>query len=148
MALKISQELLSPENQQEHWIINLLMQSVLIDKILHDRAEDYVLSGDVAEALRNAIMNYNLLSTELRMSFGGDQLWNYTIKQHCLSHIALDCTELSPRPVPEIPIEGARANWVWLFLLEMQCSKCDSRGKTSCSSFSLSLSLSSKGLSH
>ena len=97
VALKISEELLDPTIQQEAWIIDLLKQAVLIDRLVHEEAERFRYTGEVAETFRTAVANYNLLSAELRMSFGGVQLFNYTIKQHGLSHIALDCTELSPR---------------------------------------------------
>ena len=95
--MRISQDLLNPEIQTEDWIINLLKQAVLIDRILQEHDEDFILSEGTAAAFREAILNYGMLSSELRLAFGGVQLWNFTFKQHALAHIGLDCTELSPR---------------------------------------------------
>ena len=97
VILKIAELWLDPADARENYMLNLLRQSLLIDTILQERSEDFRLQGVVAETFQSAVLNYNLLTTELRLAFGGRQLFNYTIKQHALSHIALDALELSPR---------------------------------------------------
>ena len=97
VALKISEAILDVDIEVENWILNLLRQSYLIDKILTDTASHFRLTGSAAAQFQAAIMNYNLLSSELRMAFGGEQFFNFTIKQHGLAHVALDCTEMHPR---------------------------------------------------
>ena len=43
------------------------------------------------------MLNYNLLTTELRLHFAGTPLFHFTMKQHALAHIALDGSEINPR---------------------------------------------------
>ena len=97
VALKIAEAFLDPRNRVESWMINLLKQSLLIDTILQSEGEAFRLKGQGARDFEQAILNYNLLSTELRMHFAGKQWFNYTIKQHALAHIAIDAKEISPR---------------------------------------------------
>ena len=99
VALRIAEAYLDTANRVESWIINLLRQSLLIDTILRDSGDEFRLWGhQTGTALEEAVVNYSLLSAELRMHFQGKQWWNYTIKQHALSHIGIDAKELSPRP--------------------------------------------------
>ena len=98
VALRIAEAHLDPGNRVESWTINLLRRSLLIDTLLQHSGDEFRLSGQTGTAFEEAIVNYSLLSAELRMHFQGKQWWNYTIKQHALSHIGIDAKELSPRP--------------------------------------------------
>ena len=95
--MKLSETLLNTEDRRENYIMNLLKQSLLIDRILEDCADHFRLPAAAAQAFQTAILNYNLLTTELRLAFGGEQLFNFTFKQHALAHIGEDAKELSPR---------------------------------------------------
>eukprot|EP00971_Amphidinium_carterae_P336025 6472158-Amphidinium_carterae.1 len=100
-------------------MLALLQQSLLIDMILEETRDDFILTGEAAIAFRSAIHSYNLLSTELRLAFGEEPLFHYTIKQHCLSHIAEDSTELHPRgsSLKTLEIVSSLAHKVELVLL-------------------------------
>eukprot|EP00971_Amphidinium_carterae_P053458 1053296-Amphidinium_carterae.1 len=88
---------LSKTDEKEQLITALLTQSSLIDEILGYTKELFVLDGDAAENLRDAIHQFNILATELRFRFDATMLFHFTVKNHAMCHVAEDCRSFHPR---------------------------------------------------
>eukprot|EP00971_Amphidinium_carterae_P348388 6490463-Amphidinium_carterae.1 len=97
VAVSMAGHLLSKTDEKEQLITALLTQSCLIDEILGYTKELFVLDADAAESLRDAILQFNILATELRFRFDATMLFHFTVKNHALCHVAEDCTNFHPR---------------------------------------------------
>ena len=77
-----------------------IKMSILIESILDDNKDEYRLSETNAKKFLDAVHSMNCLTTELGNFFHSQrphiELFNYTIKNHYLIHIALMSKYLNP----------------------------------------------------
>eukprot|EP00971_Amphidinium_carterae_P269560 5347603-Amphidinium_carterae.2 len=97
VALHMAEKLFTAPTEVETLMTGLLQQSALIDGIIDGSKEQFCLKGPQVAQLREAILQYNLLTSELRLRFGEKLLFNFTIKNHVLQHLAEDSQVLHPR---------------------------------------------------
>eukprot|EP00971_Amphidinium_carterae_P298110 5923600-Amphidinium_carterae.1 len=112
VALRMAVTLFTSPTEVETLMIGLLEQSNCIDAIVDGSREQFALRPPQALQLREAIMQYNLLTSELRFRFGETLLFNYTIKNHVLQHLAEDSQLLHPRgPMSPTTFQSYRLTW-------------------------------------
>ena len=92
------QGFLDATNREENLMLRALEQSLLIDSILNHNVAKVVLPHDQKMMLTNAVRSCNQLIGALGAHFHnlGHPIFNYTVKNHVLEHVALDSDRLNP----------------------------------------------------
>ena len=96
---QIAREYLDEAVPYEQLILGAIAGSATMKEILEQCKGQWVLTPGQAAKFSRARETLNLSLTELGLQSHGCAvaLWNFTVKNHVLEHIAQECTEWSPR---------------------------------------------------
>ena len=96
---KLANSLLDHQDAYEKLILGALAGSGAMEEALDACKGDWVMKPSLAVAFSKGCQTLNMSLTQLGLVTHPKQvaLWNFTVKNHCLEHIALGASEMSPR---------------------------------------------------
>eukprot|EP00971_Amphidinium_carterae_P084197 1666813-Amphidinium_carterae.1 len=95
---RVARHYLSESQTYDKMVLTALDTSAALDKLVKDTEDRFALDGEELTQMKKLVTRYNRVVTELgKRSHDTVPLWNYTIKNHVLAHVALQSESLHPK---------------------------------------------------